>query len=276
MTAVVQAPGFTDDESPVGIEVTEASINVLLTRVMNEVSSVAKSQSFIEDYGKDAGKVKYRFRGIDAVVNALAPAFRKHNVVPVPVLEDMQTRDVQSANNRRMSEVRVRVRYEFWGPLGDHLDAVVPGEAFDTSDKATAKAMSVAYRIALLQVFALPTDDPDPDETYIERGNGAPRSTADEAADREQTRLTRQEILDDLNQVLLKVQEARGESDYAAAERIARHCLNTHEVDIVTKRGPDGEIEEYSLAKLNDGQLAVTRRAVRIALAKATGADSEV
>jgi hypothetical protein len=48
------------------------------------------------------------------------------------------------------------------------------------SDKATAKAMSVAYRTFLLQVLALPTDDPDPDADYIDRGapGAKPAATA--------------------------------------------------------------------------------------------------
>ena len=65
------------------------------------------------------------------------------------------------------------------GPGGSVLpvNARVPGEAIDSSDKGTAKAMSVAYRIFLLQLFSLPTGDPDPDS---ERPEGTPLPTADE------------------------------------------------------------------------------------------------
>ena len=54
---------------------------------------------------------------------------------------------------------------------GSQVHAVTPGESLDTSDKGTAKAMSVAYRIALLQIFALPTQEPttDPDSEYHTR-----------------------------------------------------------------------------------------------------------
>jgi hypothetical protein len=43
------------------------------------------------------------------------------------------------------------------------LVATVAGEGSDSLDKATSKAMSVAYRTALLQALCLPTSDPDPD-----------------------------------------------------------------------------------------------------------------
>jgi len=42
----------------------------------------------------------------------------------------------------------------------------------DSGDKATAKAMSVAFRTALLQSLSLPTDEVDPDATSYERSSG--------------------------------------------------------------------------------------------------------
>ena len=47
----------------------------------------------------------------------------------------------------------------------------VAAEAWDSGDKAAPKAMSVAFRTALLQALALPTDDPDPDSQSYERDN---------------------------------------------------------------------------------------------------------
>ena len=44
-------------------------------------------------------------------------------------------------------------------------------EVVDSGDKATAKAMSVAFRTALLQALCLPTDEPDPDASSYERSS---------------------------------------------------------------------------------------------------------
>lgn len=41
----------------------------------------------------------------------------------------------------------------------------------DSGDKATAKAMSVAFRTALLQALCLPTDEIDPDAESYERSS---------------------------------------------------------------------------------------------------------
>lgn len=140
----------------------------LLTLVMKDVGAVGK-----DDTNPEQG---FRFRGVDAVVNAASPALRRRGVVVVPTLMDV-TRELVEVGGQRRPAVHavVRVRYRFHGPAGDHLDAVTPGEAIDEGDKAVSKAMSVAFRIALLQALSLPTHDPDPDAAVYQR---APAETA--------------------------------------------------------------------------------------------------
>jgi hypothetical protein len=112
----------------------------------------------------------YNFRGIDAVVNAASPELNKAGVIVMPMLQSIEYDTVEVGQKRTpMAHVRVRVIYRFHGPAGDYLDAEVPGESMDSGDKATPKAMSVAYRIALLQALNLPTDDADPDSQSYER-----------------------------------------------------------------------------------------------------------
>lgn len=138
----------------------------VISAVMAEVQAVGK-----DDLNREQG---YNFRGIDAVVNAVGPIFRKHGVVAVPMLETAGYRDVQTSRGKPSRECTVQVRYRFYGPAGDYLDAVVPGESMDFGDKGTAKAMSVAYRIALLQLLTIPTHEPDPDAQSYERDNAPP------------------------------------------------------------------------------------------------------
>src|SRR5690606_40176303 len=54
-------------------------------------------------------------------------------------------------------------------PAGDTSECVSIGEAMDSGDKATPKAMSVAMRVALLQALCIPTDEPDVDSQSYER-----------------------------------------------------------------------------------------------------------
>jgi hypothetical protein len=130
-----------------------------LARVMADVTEVGKGDR--NDFHK------FMFRGIDRVINAVGPALRAHGVVVMPSLIDLSSRDVQTDKGKTSREVTVTVSYTFHGPAGDCLVCVVPGEAQDTGDKAVSKAMSVAYRTALLQALTIPTESADPDShTY--------------------------------------------------------------------------------------------------------------
>lgn len=141
----------------------EVTIQAALAKVMADVREVAK-----RDRNESQ---RFNFRGIDAVVNAVGPALRTHDVVVMPHVEDFNYGTVTSSGGKPMGHVTVKVRYRFTGPAGDHIDCVVMGEAMDIGDKATPKAMSVAFRTALLQALALPTDDPDPDSQNYERSS---------------------------------------------------------------------------------------------------------
>lgn len=146
-----------------------------MIEAMREVGAVAKLGEYKES--KD-GPVQYRFRGVDAVVNAAGPAFRKAGIIPTPtLLVADRTPGTTARGGSKMTTV-LRVRYDFFAVDGSSLSVVVEGEANDTSDKGTGKAFSVAYRIALLQLLAIPTDDPDPDAVRIEGDHTPPLSGA--------------------------------------------------------------------------------------------------
>ena len=139
------------------MKITEA-----LTAVMADVRAVGKSE-------RNAHQ-GYQFRGIDAVVNAVGPAFRKHGVVCLPTVTKVEHEQTEVGSKRTLTAVvRLQVLYTFYGPEGDSLTAEVAAEAMDSGDKAYPKAMSVALRTALLQTLMLPTDEPDPDASTYTR-----------------------------------------------------------------------------------------------------------
>lgn len=145
-------------------------INLLLSAVMREVGPVAKNQ-----YNEQQ---KFSFRGVDDVVNALSSAMRRACIFIRPVTVKRDMRDAQTALGKPTREVSVMVTYRLEAPDGTYKDFEVPGEALDQSDKGTAKAMSVALRIGLLQGFFLPTTEPDPDASYVTREGNAGLSAA--------------------------------------------------------------------------------------------------
>lgn len=125
-----------------------------LAAVMTEVTSIGK-----DDFNSFH---KFNFRGIDTVLKGVAPALRKHGVVPIPEVRQVDSVDLTAKDGKHKRGVTLTVAYTFYGPAGDSITTVVLGEANDTEDKATSKAMSVAFRTALLQVLAIPTGEPDP------------------------------------------------------------------------------------------------------------------
>jgi hypothetical protein len=153
------------------VEVTETTdkptVVEALLAVMEDVQAVGKG-----DRNNQQG---YNFRGIDAVINAVGPAFRKHGVVAVPAKSEARYRDVQTSTGKPSRECTVTVTYRFYGPAGDFIEAEVPGESMDFGDKGAPKAMSVAYRIALLQALCIPTNEPEPDAQSYERAAGRPQ-----------------------------------------------------------------------------------------------------
>lgn len=139
-----------------------------LSAVMEDVGAVRK---------RERNQVQnFNFRGIDAVMNAVSPALRKHGVIVVPELRSIEYRQVEVGAKRSLMEhVTVHVAYTFYASDGTSITCSVAGAAMDSGDKGTPKAMSVAMRTALLQALCLPTDDPDPDaEAFARSGAQQP------------------------------------------------------------------------------------------------------
>ena len=138
------------------------SVHQALSQVMAEVQAVRKDS-------KNQAQ-RFLFRGIDAVMNAVGPALRKHGVVILPEDVEVHRSNGTTANGKQTAEVVLKVTYRVYGPNGDSVHGKVAAEAMDFGDKAVAKAMSVAYRTFLLQALTIPTDEPDPDSESYERG----------------------------------------------------------------------------------------------------------
>jgi len=117
-----------------------------LTRVMGDIAPVGKDQR------NEAQK--YRFRGIDDLMSAVAGPMRRHGMFLLPTVIDSRA----ERRGEKMTAVYLTMRYRLYGPNGDYVEATVPGEASDFADKATNKAMSAALKYFLLQVFMIPVD----------------------------------------------------------------------------------------------------------------------
>lgn len=127
-----------------------------ITQVMKDVGAVAK-----KDRNAQQG---FNYRGIDAVMNAINPAFQKHGVFVVPTILEQQREVKTTAKGAVMNYSICKIEYRFYAEDGSFVRAVVIGEAMDSADKATNKAMAVAFKYACFQVLCIPTEElKDPD-----------------------------------------------------------------------------------------------------------------
>lgn len=112
----------------------------------------------------------YKFRGIDDVYNALAPILSKCGLVMLPRVLNREVVERTTAKGNAIFYVTVDVEFDLvCAEDGSKHTVKTFGEAMDTADKATNKAMSAAYKYMAMEVFCIPTEgDNDADATTHE------------------------------------------------------------------------------------------------------------
>jgi hypothetical protein len=108
----------------------------------------------------------FMYRGIDDVMNALNPLLGKHEVTIMPKLLKQEREVAESKNGTRLRYSICTMEFTFYANDGSSMIAITSGEAMDSGDKATNKAMAIAYKYACFQVFCIATElskgiDPD-------------------------------------------------------------------------------------------------------------------
>jgi hypothetical protein len=112
----------------------------------------------------------YKFRGIDDIYNALSPALADEGLCILPRMVSRTVDERAGRNGNAIFYVTVEAEFDFVSAKDGSKHTVKNyGEAMDSGDKATNKAMSAAYKYACLQTFAIPTEgDNDADATTHE------------------------------------------------------------------------------------------------------------
>lgn len=135
------------------------SIYQIISEIAKEAGALAPSK---------AGGVPFAFRGIDAVVAHLADKLDKYGVIHTAEIlsKDTSTRELQGG--KAITQTDLTVRYTFYSPDGSSISTESAGLAQDYADRSAAQAQSVALRVALLQLFHLPTTDKSDEREYKE------------------------------------------------------------------------------------------------------------
>lgn len=130
--------------------------------------------------GRRNSQQGYQFRGIDDVYNALAPILSRHGLCILPRILSRECVERASAKGGALFYVTVEAEFDFVAASDGSKHIVrTYGEAMDSADKATNKAMSAAYKYACMQAFCIPTEgDNDADATTYDVARNHPNQAA--------------------------------------------------------------------------------------------------
>jgi hypothetical protein len=148
-------------------------------KIYAAIAEVSKKAGALAPTKNGAG-VPFAFRGVDATVAHVAPFLKDAGIVIVPEVLDKITTQ-REVGTKVVTQTDIRIAFHFIHTEdGSEVVATTAGLAQDFSDRSAAQAQSVAFRIAILQTFTLPTHDKEPEEVgeEIQKGLAAERAKA--------------------------------------------------------------------------------------------------
>lgn len=132
-----------------------------IANILKETKAITKSEK-----NQQQG---FKFRGIDNVMNELHELFAKNDVFILQEVQEWTTNDKPTKSGGVNTFTRAKIKFRYMTVDGSSVETVNVGEAMDSGDKGFNKAMSIALKYSLLQMFLIPTEEPkDPDLTTPE------------------------------------------------------------------------------------------------------------
>lgn len=139
------------------------SIYQKVANILKETKAITKSEK-----NQQQG---FKFRGIDNVMNELHELFAKNEVFILQEVMEFTTENRPTKSGGTNTFTRAKIKFIYVTTDGSSVQTINVGEAMDSGDKGMNKAMSIALKYSLLQMFLIPTEeqkDPDantPEET---------------------------------------------------------------------------------------------------------------
>lgn len=133
---------------------------------MNIYQRLAEINKAITAIGKNQNNRQqgFKYRGVDDVMNELHGLFAKHEVLILPEIVNGFREERQSKSGSTLITSVCDYKYSFVAPDGSTCFAIIRGEGMDSGDKSNNKAIAVALKYVLTQMFLIPTDEmKDPD-----------------------------------------------------------------------------------------------------------------
>lgn len=135
-------------------------------QAINKVAAAMSQDGIIKN--RKNTQQGYNFRGIDDVINALSSALVGSQLLILPRVISRAVSERETKNGGALFYVTVCVEFDLVSAEdGSKHTVATYGEAMDSADKATNKAMSAAYKYLALLTFCIPTvASPDTDADF--------------------------------------------------------------------------------------------------------------
>lgn len=186
-----------------------------INKVQSELAKIGITKSRTNQQG-----ASYKFRGIDDIFNTISPLLAEHGLCILPRVLARECVERQTKAGGAIFYVTVEVEFDFvCAEDGSKHTVKTFGEAMDTSDKATNKAMSAAYKYAALQAFAIPTEGDNDADSHIPE---VAARTAPPPASIKKTPLSEGQVADFLATIDSAADETELTKAYKAAYRVAQ------------------------------------------------------
>lgn len=132
-----------------------------------EVMKTLAREGITKDRTNTQPGANYKFRGVDDVYNALSAILAENRLCIIPRVLSRECIERLSSNGKKLLYTTVEVEFDLISAVdGSKHTAKTVGEAMDSGDKSSNKAMSAAYKYMAFQTFCIPTEgDNDADAT---------------------------------------------------------------------------------------------------------------
>lgn len=232
--------------------------------IMGELDAIGKNKRNTQQ--------GFMYRGVDDVMNAINPALVKNKVFIVPEILDQAREERQSNKGNNLIYSICRIRFKFFAEDGSSVEAVTIGEGMDSGDKATNKAMAVAFKYACFQIFCIPTEemsDPDADSHNVQpkgetsnrgsgsRNGGRQGNNAPKAGSRTQGNTRAQSATDEQKNAEM-MEQANKELIDATKVKVVR--------DTIRKKGlsESSILGHYKLKSFEEMTIAIWKNAMQL------------
>lgn len=131
-----------------------------IASVMSELAKVGISKEKFNELQR------FKYRGVDDVMNALAPLLSRVGLMILPRVIKREVTERVSGAGKPLFYTTLEIEYDFVCAEdgSKHVVGPIVGEAMDSGDKSANKAMAIAYKYVCFQAFCIPTEataDPD-------------------------------------------------------------------------------------------------------------------